>query len=213
MANLGNEQQAEIFKAQTVANTILSDTAAANASEQFNASSENQTEQFFASMKSQISQFNSAQTNAMSQFNAGEANAIQKFNSELQNQREVFNAQMYAQIAQANAKWRQDTTTVNTASINQSNFQFAKDVNGLTNKALDQIWQRERDLMSFAFTASESAMERTTRLLLGDKTLEGVRMQADAQEGVAKTSFFARLLFGNKGLNIFGDDGLLGGGS
>ena len=212
MANLGNEQQAEIFKAQTVANTILSDTAAANASEQFNASSENQTEQFFASMKSQISQFNSAQTNAMSQFNAGEANAIQKFNSELQNQREIFNAQMYAQIAQANAKWRQDTTTVNTASINQSNFQFAKDVNGLTNKALDQIWQRERDLMSFAFTASESAMERTTRLLLGDKTLEGVRMQADAQEGVAKTSFFARLLFGSKGLNIFGEGGLLGGG-
>jgi hypothetical protein len=63
--------------------------------------------------------------------------------------------------------------------------------------------------MSFAFTASESAMERTTRLLLGDKTLEGVRKQADAQEGVAKTSFIARLLFGNKGLNLFGDDGLL----
>ena len=46
-------------------------------------------------------------------------------------------------------------------------------------------------------------------LSLGDKTLEGVRKQADAQEGVAKTSFIARLLFGNKGLNLFGDDGLL----
>ena len=209
MANLNNEQQTEIFKAQTIANTILSDTAATNASEQFNASSENQTEQFFATLKSQISQFNSAQTNAMSQFNAGEANAIQKFNSELQNQREIFNSQMYAQIAQANAKWRQDTTTINNAAVNSSNFQFAKDVNGLTNKAIDEIWQRERDLMSFAFTSSESAMERTTRLLLGDKSLEGIRIQADAQEGVAKTSFFARLLFGNKGLNIFGEGGLL----
>ena len=209
MANLSNAQQTEIFKAQTLANTVLSDTASQNAAEQFNAANETQTSQFNATMKSQLNQFNSAQVNAMNQFNAGEANAIQKFNSELQNQREVFNATMYAQIAQANAKWRQDTTVANTAAINQSNFQFAKDVNGLTNKALDQLWQRERDLMSFAFTASESAMERTTRLLLGDKTLEGVRKQADAQEGVAKTSFIARLLFGNKGLNLFGDDGLL----
>ena len=213
MANLNNQQQTEIFKAQTLANTILSDTAAANANEQFNASNQTQVDQFNNTMKSQLNQFNSAQINAMNQFNAGEANAIQKFNSELQNQREIFNSQMYAQIAQANAKWRQDVETTNTAMANQSNFQYAKDVNGLTNKAIDQIWQRERDLMSFAFTASESAMERTTRLLLGDKTLEGVRLQADAQEGVAKTSFFARLLFGSGGLNIFGDKGLIGGGS
>ena len=197
MANLNNEQQAEIFKAQTVANTILSDTAAANASEQFNASSENQTEQFFASMKSQISQFNSAQANAMSQFNAGEANAIQKFNSELQNQREIFNAQMYAQIAQANAKWRQDTTTINTAAANQSNFQFAKDVNGLTNKAIDQIWQRERDLMSFAMQSSESAMDRSLQIIMGDKELQMVREKLDAEESAAKGSLFTRFLFGS----------------
>jgi len=197
MANLNNEQQAEIFKAQTVANTILSDTAAANASEQFNASSENQTEQFFASMKSQISQFNSAQANAMSQFNAGEANAIQKFNSELQNQREIFNAQMYAQIAQANAKWRQDTTTINTAAANQSNFEFAKNVNGLTNKAIDQIWQRERDLMSFAMQSSEAAMDRSLQIILGDKDLEAIRMKLDAEESAAKGSLFTRFLFGS----------------
>ena len=211
MANLNNEQQAEIFKAQTVANTILSDTAAANASEQFNASSENQTEQFFASMKSQISQFNSAQSNAMSQFNAGEANAVQKFNSELQAAREQFNAQMYAQIAQANAKWRQDTTTANTAAANQSNFQFAKDVNGLTNKAIDEIWQRERDIMNFAFTGAENAKERTMNLLLGDKELEKVRMQLDKAENDAFTENIFGLLFGKGGIgNLFGGKGLFG---
>ena len=37
-------------------------------------------------------------------------------------------------------------------------------------------------------------------------------MQADAAEGAAKSSFFARMLFGNKGLDIFGEGGLLGGG-
>jgi len=211
MANLNNEQATEIFKAQALANTILSDTAASNASEQFNASSENQTEQFFASMKSQISQFNSAQSNAMSQFNAGEANAIQKFNSELQAAREQFNAQMYAQIAQANAKWRQDTTTVNTTAANQSNFQYAKDVNGLTNKAIDEIWQRERDIMNFAFSGAENAKERTMNLILGDKELEKVRLQLDKAENDAFTENIFGLLFGKGGIgNLFGGKGLFG---
>ena len=210
MANLSNAQATEIFKAQTMANTLLSDTAAFNANAQFNASSDNQVNQFFAQMQSQLNQFNSAQTNAMKQFNSGETNSILKFNSELQNGREQFNASMYAQIAQANAKWRQDTTTANNSFLNQSNFQYAKDVNGLTNKVMDQIWQRERDIMSFAFTGSENAMERTTRLLLGDKTLQGIREQTSMQEDVAKTSFFAKLLFGTTGISPFGDGGAWG---
>ncbi len=207
MANLNNAQATEIFKAQSMANTILSDSAAANANAQFNASSINQGNQFFSQLQSSLNQFNSAQMNAMKQFNASEANSISKFNSELQSAREQFNATMYAQIAQANAKWRQDVTTTNNAMLNQSNFQYAKDVNGLTNKVMDQIWQRERDIMSFAFTGSENAMERTTRLLLGDKTLQGIREQANANENIAKTSFAARLLFGSAGLP-FSDGGL-----
>jgi hypothetical protein len=204
MANLNNQQQTEIFKAQTLANTILSDTAAANANEQFNASSQMQVDQFNNTMKAQLNQFNSAQINAMNQFNAGEANAIQKFNSELQNQREIFNSQMYAQIAQANAKWRQDVETTNTAMANQSNFQFAKDVNGLTNKAIDQIWQRERDLMSFAMQSSETAMDRTLQLILGDKDLEAIRMKLDAEDQAAKGALFTRFLFGGGFSGLFG---------
>ena len=116
---------------------------------------------------------------------------------------------MYAQIAQANAKWRQDVTMTNNAVANQNNFQYAKDVNGLTNKAIDQIWQRERDLMSFAMAESESAMDRALKLILADKDLEGIRKQLDAQEDRDKGAFFARFLFGSslggfKGLfNLF----------
>ena len=197
MANLNNEQQTEIFKAQTIANTILSDTAAANANEQFNASSQMQVDQFNNTMQSQLNQFNSAQLNAMNQFNAGEANAIQKFNSELQSAREQFNAQMYAQIAQANAKWRQDTETINTAAANESNFQYAKDVNGLTNKAIDELWQKERDLMSYSFNAAESAKDRVLSIVLGDKTLEAVRLQLEQKEADAFTENVFDLVFGN----------------
>lgn len=197
MANLNNEQATEIFKAQARSNVLLSDTAAENSRLQFNASTENQVNQFMATLTSQVSQFNSAQTNAMKQFNANEANALLKFNSELQNQRELFNAQQRAVIAQANALWRQNTTTANTAAANQSNFDYAKEVNGLTNKVIDQIWQRERDLMSFSMAESESALDRALKIIIADKDLEAVRAQLDAQEARDKGSFFARFLFGS----------------
>ena len=197
MANLNNQQQTEIFKAQARNNVLLSDTAADNSRLQFNASTENQVNQFMATLTSQVSQFNSAQTNAMKQFNANEANALLKFNSEIQNQRELFNAQQRAVIAQANAQWRQDTTTANTAAANQSNFEYAKQVNGLTNKVIDQVWQRERDLMSFSMAESESALDRALKIIIADKDLEAVRAQLDAQEARDQGSFFARFLFGS----------------
>jgi hypothetical protein len=58
MANLDNEQQTSIMKAQSMVSALLSDTAAANAAKQFNATSENQTNQFYASLTSNIAQFN-----------------------------------------------------------------------------------------------------------------------------------------------------------
>ncbi len=211
MANLNNAQQTELFKGQQNAQTLLTDTASQNASEQFNASSANQSAQFDANLASQVSQFNTAQYNAMSQFNVNEENALNKFNAEIQNQRDFFNANNSLVVAQANAKWRQDTTTVNTATQNQANFEFSKQINGLSNKAIDQIWQRERDLMQFAVAQSESALERSTRLLLGDKQLEGIRQQLDTAEAAARTSFFGRMLFGSAGLALFGGTGLIGG--
>lgn len=210
MANLNNQQQTELFKGQQNSQALLSDTASKNAAEQFNASSANQSAQFDANLASQVSQFNTAQYNAMSQFNVNEENALNKFNAEIQNQRDFFNANNSLVVAQANAKWRQDTTTVNTATQNQANFEYAKEINGLSNKAIDQIWQRERDLMQFAVAQSESALERSTRLLLGDKQLQGIRQQLDTAEAAARTSFFGRLLFGSAGLALFGGTGLIG---
>jgi hypothetical protein len=212
MTNLANSQQMEMFKQQTLANSILSDTAAENAMTQFNATSEQQRDQFMTSMASQVSQFNTAQTNAMKQFNANESNAMAKYNSQLQDQREMFNAQQYSVIAQANAKWRQDTTTLNTAAANTANSEYAKNVNGLTVATLDQIWQRERDLMGFAFTGAESAMERSLKVLLGEKGLESMRMQIAANEDQAKTAFYSDFLFGtgNSVGDMFGKDGFFG---
>lgn len=195
MANLSAAQQVTMFKAQAIQQAMLSDQAAENAARQFNASSQNQVNQFFAGLSAQTSQFNAAQRNATNQFNAGQTNAMAQFNANMRNQREQFNAQNALVVAQANAQWRQTVATTEFAAQHEANMETAKTVNAITEKALDQIWQRERDLMSFAWKSSESAMDRSLSILLADKDLEAVRMQLDAEEEAARGAFTTKLLF------------------
>ena len=204
MTNLANAQQTELFKSQQNIQALFTDQAAKNAAEQFNATSESQTNQFFASLSNQTSQFNSAQQNAMDQFNVNTTNAMRQFNSEVQQQRDLFNAQNGLVIAQANAQWRQNLATVNTSAVNQANMDFAKTINAMSMKNLDEIWQRERDIMSFAFTSDQSAMDRALQIILGDKELEVAREKLSAAEGAADTELAMRFLFGTSPSGILG---------
>jgi hypothetical protein len=203
MANLANEQQTALFKQQSLINSILTDQAASNAAAQFNATSENQTNQFFSNLAASVNQFNAAQMNAMKQFNADEVNSLLEFNAGLQNQREMFNAQNYLVVAQANAQWRQNLATINTAAANESNMDYAQTVNGLTVKTLDEIWQRERDLMDYSFTSSENAADRALSILLGDKQLAAVQQQLDSQEDQALGSLLTKVFFSSDFKSIF----------
>ena len=204
MTNLSNEQQTEIFKAQQNIQALFTDQAAENASAQFNATSENQTNQFFANLSTQVGQFNSAQENAMNQFNVNAVNALRQFNGEIQQQRDLFNAQNGLVIAQANAQWRQNIATLNTAAQNESNMDIAKTLNAMSMKNLDEIWQRERDIMSFAFGSDEAAMDRALQIILGDKDLEAARLQLDEAKNASNTKLAARFLFGTSPEGILG---------
>lgn len=204
MTNLSNEQQTAIFKAQQNIQALFSDQAAENAAAQFNASSENQNTQFFANLISQVSQFNASQQNAMDQFNVNSINALREFNSNLQQQRDLFNAQNGLVVAQANAQWRQNIATLNTAAQNESNMDFAKTINALTSTNLDQIWQRERDIMSFAFTAQQAALDRSLNLLLGDKKIEQVEKELSERRDIAATDLAFRFFFGSNPSGLFG---------
>ena len=75
-------------------------------------------------------------------------------------------------LAQANARWRQQLSTINNAALNDANRQNAQ-ANGLTQKGLDEMWQKERDLMAYAFATAESAAERRNALLLQELDAEG----------------------------------------
>ncbi len=160
MANLDNEQQMTMFKTQANVSSILSDTSADNAAQQFNATSQNQTDQFFAGLATQVSQFNSEQENAMSRFNAGETNALSQFNSAQDNARDQFNAQNHLIIQQANARWAQSVTTAENAAQNQANRDAAMVANNLTRAAYDEALQRERDILGWAWKSGENSAER-----------------------------------------------------
>ena len=189
MQNLNNQQQTAIFKAQTMIGAMLSDQGAENAAKQFNASSENQVKQFMTDLQSTVSRFNADQVNAITKFNAGEKNAVEQFNASLRDARDKFNAEQDLVIAQANAKWRQDIATMDTAAQNAANMEFARQANGLTQRGLEQVWQKERDTMAFAFQSAENAEQRKQELLLQGKAIK--------QENKKALGFLAgKLLFG-----------------
>jgi hypothetical protein len=150
-------------------------------------------------MRSQVNQFNASQTNSMSQFNVNEMNGMAKFNSDMRNQRDQFNATNQLVIAQANAQWRQSVVTMNTAAQNEANAEEARTANAFTASTLDQIWQRERDMMSMAWKSSESSAERANAIIMAQMGVaaqkEALATQSAAEKSSAIGSFFAQLIF------------------
>ena len=204
MTNLSNRQQTTMFKAQQNIQALFTDSAAENASKQFNAASENQTNQFFAELqvnvskfnadqknatnqinaaaKNQTKQFNAASTNENRQFNATVVNATRQFNTNQKNQFKQFNITNSLVVAQANAKWRQTAALENQAAANDNAMYVAKEQNLLSNAELDEVWQRERDEMDYMFNAFENDQDRANQLiktkLQGDSSLDAAKLQS-----------------------------------
>ena len=175
LANLNNEQQTTLFKSQARIQSLFTDQAAENASRQFNATSQAQTDQFFANLKTQVDTFNSAQKNAMQMFETEQLNAVNLFNTEQKNARAQFNAQNRLIVDQANAKWRQEIATLNNANQNEANRINAQLATGLTTAAYNNLWQQERDLMAYAFTAAEGVNQRAHEVVLAKLEAKGLK--------------------------------------
>jgi len=194
MKNLDNEQQTSVMKAQEMVNAMLSDQAAENAAKQFNATSENQTNQFFETLSAQISRFNAEQSNAMSRFNTGETNALSQFNTAQKNAREQFNAQNHLVIAQANAQWFQNITTTDNAAQNQANRDSVLAANNLTMTAYNNIVQRERDLLAWAWQSAENQADRDGSVTIAKINAEAADSGDDTDSfSVASGKFLTRL--------------------
>ena len=197
MTNLGNAQQTELFKAQQRVQSLFTDTAAENASRQFNATSQNQVDQFFNNLSTQVSQYNASQQNAQNQFNSGQVNAMEKFNAELENQRDQFNANNQLVIAQNNAQWRREIATSNTAAVNRANEINAAAVLDVSRDAYDNLWNYYADTMEWAWTSAEKQMDRYNSIaieqLRADKEMKTADIGSKSSAGSALGSMVATL--------------------
>jgi len=194
MANLSNRQQTDLFKAQQRVQSLFTDQAAANASAQFNASSQNQVDQFFANLGSQVSQFNATQQNAQSQFNAGQTNTVERFNAELNNQRDQFNAQNQMVIAQSNAQWRRQIATADTAAVNRANELNANAILDISKQAYSNLWNYYGDTMEWAWTSAESELDRISALAIAELDAKTKSDTAAAQSKSAAGSAIGSLI-------------------
>lgn len=166
LANLDADNQMNMFKSQSIIQGLFTDTAAENATKQFNATSQGQTDQFFASLKSQVSQFNASQKNAMSQFNVEQKNTVGMFNRQMNDARDQFNASNRLVIDQSNATWRRSVTTANNENANEANRINAQQATGMTLAAYNNQMQRERDFYSFAYESSENSKNRAHEMVM-----------------------------------------------
>jgi len=209
MKNLSNTQQTSLSNLQARQSFLLSDQAAANASAQFNSTSQNQVNEFYDNLSSTIGEQNAVRADTMNQYSTSEANkikainaqnqvavneanaaresAINQFNSTLENQRQQFNVNNQREIDQSNVVWRRGINTANTASVNATNQANAQNLLNLSNWAVSAAWQQWRDEASWVNTASENDQNRNHNLAMA--ALER-STAVDLQDQASKDSMY-----------------------
>jgi len=194
MFNAGEQNQINMFNAGQANQLAQFNVGQQNEMAQFNASEANRIAMFNAGEVNQVNMFNVGQINSMEQLNVAQANAIAQFNAQLQSQREQFNAQNSLVVAQANAQWRQNIALTEFQAEHESNMQAAQLATGLTAAGLDYLWQTERDLMSYAFTSSENALDRRVSLITADMAAEISRLELEAEEDAARGEMWGSIV-------------------
>ena len=179
LANLTNEQAAATLTYQSKTSALLSDVAAENASNQFNAKSENEVDMFFSELGASIEQSNINRKFAIEQSNISQKTAVDEFNAQMLASRDQFNAKMSMQIDQSNAVWRRNINTANTALQNEQNRINVSTLLGIQQNALNNIWQTYRDQASWNMRVSESAKDRAHTAAMQSASIAGSKDMYD----------------------------------
>lgn len=166
LANLSNDQQTAVINNQNRVQAMFEDGKQVNAQRLFTAQSQNDMDKFYDELSAQVSQFNTSQMNGMKQFNVSETNAMTKFNSDLENQREQFYKNMQYNIDVSNAKWRQTVTTTEAQMSFEAAATDVKNMVGLSNEQLNQLWDRSDAMLQYLWTSTENSAQRKHELAL-----------------------------------------------
>jgi len=157
---LDAQQQSNAIKYNALAQAALTESAAENAKQQFNAKNELQVEEYFAELGVQVDTANINRDVAIKQNNINQENSFAEYNASMKDQREKFNANMRNIIDQSNVKWRREVNTANTAVANETNRINTQLMYNVSSTAMNDLWQKYRDNATFNFTASESELQR-----------------------------------------------------
>ena len=188
LTNLKNEQQASILNAQLRQQTLLSDQAAENAAQQFNAKSQNEINVFMTNVAKEVELTNKAALNSMEQFNANAQNAaeardaarladfekfnaslkqdITKFSEQIQFNRDSWNAQNAAAVEAADIADKRRRNEIDTATQNAINMQNASNAFKLSTQSLAFLNQEMRDQADHEFKSYESAEARAASIVV-----------------------------------------------
>ena len=173
-------QQTAVLNTQNRVQSLFTDAAEINATRKFNATSQNQTEQFFSNLQQAVNLNNSNQRTAISQFNSNQANALAQFNVNTARAKDEFYARNQLAIAQANAVYRRQTNTANTAAINAANQFNATAVLNRSNTSLNNLVQLARDEADYIFNSGQNDLTRLINLAIATLSAEA---QARGKEG------------------------------
>ena len=193
--NLDNRQQTSLFRAQEMADALISDAGFANAANITNANNTLDAAKVSAQLALSAETFNADMLTKVSMSNALAANELSKFNAQQANAREEFNSNMTNQINLANAKILAEISTANTAAVNAANAVNAKNATDLSAAAYAQQSQTYRDLLEMSWKSGENFDERVNTLAVATLT-------ANASTRAAETTADrnAAALFGTAGI-------------
>ena len=180
LANLDNEQQARIINTQARVQSILEDAKAINTQRMFTASESNDMDKFYDQLNANIKMYNTTQTND-----------VGKFNADLENNREQFYKNMQYNIDIANAKWRQTVTLAGTEMKFQAAATDVKNMVGISQEALNRLWDRSDSLLDYLWKSTESELDRKAAMTL--QTLAG-EQAADIEDSKGWGAMFGSVV-------------------
>jgi len=206
--NLELKQQTNIFKTQRITDSIVSDTAAANAAKAVNATNALEADKINATLALTADQYNAAERNKIKVANMNAANELIKFNAEEQNNREEFNSRLVSEINIANAKILADVSTANTREVNAANAVNAKNATELSGVAYTQLSQTYRDKLEMSWKTGEAELTRLMELARATITANASGNAATIQANANANTSIGTLLV--KGLDLWAQSGFKG---
>lgn len=192
--NASSEQQHSQFMANLIANIATGNADRIDAMKQFDAAAVLQADITTAQLgvqadiataeiTSRVDISNADRQAAIATANAQMAAAASQFNAAQAQQRQQFESEQALVVSQANAKWRRDINTANTASINAANAVNVANQFNMSEQATANLWQQWRDEASWANQAAENAADRAHNLAIAamgrDTTLQLAGQQSE----------------------------------